>query len=112
MFRVLKGRNEIEVCNNNKQLLRDGDTIGILDESFVIYTSICENGPRTKFPPALCDEYLMGSKVGDGSTCVVHEAWRRKTEGRWRSRSSTKYSRSSTKYSVPQDLMKEVNILK
>ena len=53
----------------------------------------------------------MGSIVGDGSTCVVHEAWRRKDGGKVAVKIINKL-KWPTKYSAPSDLMKEVNILK
>ena len=63
------------------------------------------------FPASLCDLYLMGSVVGDGSTCIVLEAWRRSDMLKVAVKVINKL-KWPTKYSAPSDLMKEVNILK
>jgi len=103
--------NGIKVGENNIQILQDGDTIGVLDEEFSLYVFISEDGPRKNFGATLCDLYHMGSAVGAGATSRVYEAWRREDCLKVAVKVINK-TKWPNKYSAPDDLLKEVDILK
>ena len=102
--------NNLMVAKGSKYSLNHGDVISILMDDFNVFLYLDEKFMASHYPAEICDDYLVGRDLGEGSTCVVKEGFIRGSNAKVAIKLIGK-KRWPGKYSEPEDLMREVNIL-
>ena len=67
--------NKLLVGKGNQYRLNHTDVISILVEDFSVFLYIDEKTLASLYSAQICNKYLVGRELGEGSTCVVKEGF-------------------------------------
>jgi serine/threonine-protein kinase Chk2 len=102
--------NELRVGKDQRCRLGHGDTIGLLQPDFAVYSFLHEAHIKLHFPEELGSRYLVGRTLGTGANAVVKEAFTRVGHVRRAVKIICKDESSETV--EHKDLMHEVEVVK
>ena len=103
--------NEYFVGKSKKSCIRNGDVISIVQENFEVFHFFEERSIQSSYPCEIYSKYLVGRRLGEGTTAVVREGFIRSSQEMVAMKFITK-DRWEGEYGEPEDLMQEVNILR
>ena len=102
--------NGIRVGKKNMIVMEHCSAISILSKTVLVFSYLDIIAIEKSFPRSLTTNYLVGRKLGEGTTSIVHLGYRRidSSEVALKIIKTTSWP---SKYSQPVDMMSEVNVL-